>query len=77
MIKFTRHAEEMLLQRGIEKKKVLGCLKNPDIKSAGVNGTLVFLKDYVKNYLKVIFVRDLGDDIVITLYWIDKKRVKR
>ncbi len=77
MIKYTKHALENLLKRKITKDKVKKCLESPDIRTAGTNGKTIFLKDFGKIFLKVIASEEGKNMVVITEYWIDKKRVKR
>lgn len=76
MIRYTKHALENLVKRKISKNKVRKCLENPDIKSSGTQGKTLYLKDYGKNFLKVVVSEEEGDQIVITQHWLDKKRVK-
>lgn len=77
MIKYTKHALENLTKRRITKDRVKKCLENPDIKAAGVKGKTIFLKDFGKNFLRVIAIKEKSDWVIITEHWIDKKRVKR
>lgn len=77
MIKYTKHALENLVKRRISKSKVEKCLENPDIKTSGIKGKDILLKDFGKNFLKVVTAQEGDDIVVITEHWIDKKRVKR
>lgn len=76
MIKYTKHALENLKKRGISKTQIRKCLENPDIKDIN-EGKSIFLKDFGKNYLKVIVSEENNDLMVITEYWIDSRRVKK
>lgn len=77
MIKYTKHALGNLVKRRITKDKVKKCLENPDIKTTGIKSKTIFLKDFGKNFLRVIAIKEDRDWVVITEHWIDKKRVKR
>lgn len=77
MIKYTNHALENLVKRRITKDKVRKCLQAPDIETPGNKGKTIFLKDLGKNFLKVIAVKEKRGWIIITEYWIDKRRVKK
>ena len=76
-IKFTKHAREMLVFRRIRKKQVEATLKNPDDKSIGKGGKDVLYKNFGKNYLKVVILKEKGFVFVITNHWIAKKRIKK
>lgn len=76
MIRYTKHALENLVKRRINISKVKKCLENPDIKSSGTQGKILYLKDFGKNFLKVVVSEEGRDQVVITEHWIDKKRVK-
>ena len=76
MIKYTKHSEEMLKLRSIDKKKVSTTIKNPDHKQKGRNNKLIYLKDFGKNYLKVVLTEEDKDLVVITQYWLSKEKFK-
>ena len=63
-IKFTKHAREMLVFRGIGEKQVEATVKNPDDKSIGKGGKDVLYKNFGKNYLKVVISKEKGNVIV-------------
>lgn len=77
MIKFTRHALLMLAQRKIGQNKVKLCLKAPDIIKPGASNRKIYFKEFAKNYLKVVVAKQDKDLTIITVHWIDKKRVKK
>lgn len=76
-IKFTKHAEEMLAFRKIKKEQVEAAINKPDDSSKGENNRQVLYKDFGKNYLKVVIVKEKNEVVVITVHWIAKKRVKK
>lgn len=73
---YTKHAEEMLVFRGITKAKVKKCIKNPDKILTVKEGKKAYLRNFGKNYLKVIVFEERDYFVVITLYWLEKARVK-
>ena len=75
-IVFTKHAEEMLSVRGINKDMVTSCLMHPTKIVDAKDGKRVYLKDFGVNYLKVIVSDEKDAFVVITLYWFAKHRVK-
>lgn len=76
-IKYTKHAEEMLELRGVDKKLSNETVRNPDVVSSSRDNTKIYLKDFGKNYLMLV-IAEIGDDqIVVTLHWLARKRVKR
>lgn len=76
-VKFTKHAEEMLLFRKIKKEQVVAAIEKPDDKSKGESDKKVLYKDFGENYLKVVIVKEKNEVVVITEHWIAKKRVKK
>lgn len=76
-IKFTKHAREMLVFREIKREQVEAVIKKPDDQSRGESGKNVLYKDFGKNYLKVVIVKEKNEVVVITEHWIAKKRVKK
>ena len=75
-ILFTKHAEEMLKFRNIEKSLVNGCINKPNQISAAREGKKIYLKDFGINYLKTVIFMEENSIIVITAHWLAKKRVK-
>ena len=75
-IVYTKHAKEMLTLRKINKKFVEKTLTNPDKVQAGKNRKLIYLKDFGKNYLKVVTTLEKRTMIVITCHWIARDRIK-
>lgn len=63
----------MLVFRSISKDLVDKCLKYPDKIVPAKLEKLTYLKDYGKNYLKVIVAKEKNQVIVITVYWLAKK----
>lgn len=75
-IVYTKHAKDMLKLRKLPKTKVKACLKNPDVVVQARQNKQAYLKDFGNNYLKVIAVPELNKLIVITLYWLERKRIR-
>jgi len=76
-ILFTKHAKEMLLQRRIPQAKVVECLNDPDKVIDSKESKNIYIKDFGNNFLKVIAATERETYIVITLYWLAKKRLKK
>jgi hypothetical protein len=76
-IVYTKHAAEMLIFRKIKKEFVEKCIQNFDDIKPVREGKNAYLKDFGKNYLKVIVSEEGENIVVITLYWIAKGRVKK
>lgn len=76
-IKFTKHAREMLAFRRIKQSMADETVNNPDETLPAERGLKSYLKDFGKNYLMMVVAEEEGDKIVVTLHWLDKKRVKK
>lgn len=73
---YTKHAEEMLLHRDIEKNLVEETIKNPDKVVSEREGTKAYLKDFGKDYLRVVVAKQNENFTIVTLHWVAKKRVR-
>ncbi len=73
---YTKHAEEMLVKRNLKKVFVTSCLTKPDKIDHAKENKQFYVKDFGKNYLKVIVSEESNAFIIITLYWIAKDRIK-
>lgn len=73
---YTKHAEEMLKFRNIERSLVNECIDKPDQILPARDGKKIYLKDFGTNYLKVIVDEEENYIVVVTLYWLAKKRIK-
>lgn len=51
---YTKHAKEMLLHRGIKQKFADQCANNPDRIILGDDDKKIYLKDFGKNFLKLV-----------------------
>ena len=76
-IVYTKHATDMLTLRNITKDLVEKCIKKPDEILSAREGKTIYLKDFGKNFLKLIVYEEGENMVVITLYWLAKKRVKQ
>lgn len=74
---YTKHAKEMLLHRGIKQELSDECVNNPDKILSGNNNKKIYLKDFEKNFLKVVVSEERENKIIITLHWLAKKRVRK
>lgn len=77
VIIYTKHALEMLVLRKLKKELADKCAKNPDKVLSAKEGKKMYLKDFGKNYLKLIISEEREQLIIVTLYWLAKKRVEK
>ena len=73
---YTKHAEEMLIFRNIPRKLVQECVNNPDEILPAREGKKIYLKDFGKNYLKLVVVQEENILVIVTLHWLAKRRLK-
>lgn len=76
-IKYTKHAEEMLILRGIKKELANETVDKPDEILSAKEGKKTYLKDLGKNYLMLVVSEEMDDKVVVTLHWLAKKRIKK
>lgn len=67
----------MLVLRKIKKELADETVNNPDQTLPAKKGKIIYLKDLGKNYLMLVVAEEFGDKIVVTLHWLDKRRVKK
>ncbi|MCK4781589.1 DUF4258 domain-containing protein [Candidatus Parcubacteria bacterium] len=75
MIIFTQHALLKLEQRNIPKLLVVKTLEFPDYEFDSYGERGIVYKKFSKLYLKVIYMKEGGNIIVITQYWEEKPRL--
>ncbi len=73
---YTKHAKEMLLHRNIKQTLADECANNPDRVKLGENDRKIYLKNFGKNFLKLIVSEEGKNKVIITAHWLDKKRVR-
>lgn len=76
-IVYTKHAEEMLSVRNINKKMVESCLLQPTRVVQARENTRAYLKVFGVNNLKVIAAEEQSAIVVVTVYWFAKNRIKQ
>lgn len=74
---YTKHARGMLILRRIKKELADKCATNPDIILPAENNNEIYLKDFGKNYLKLVISEEENNKIVITVHWLAKNRIKQ
>ena len=74
---YTKHALEMLKLRNVSQKLADKCVEDPDNTQPGKQEKKIHLKDFGKNFLKLVVAHEPPDKIVITVHWLEKKRVKK
>jgi len=73
-IAFTRHADEMIALRRLNKKLIEQCIRHPGEIIPAKENKQAYIKDLGKNYLKVIIAEETQELIVVTTYWVAKDR---
>lgn len=73
---YTKHAEEMLIFRRISKSLADQCALDPDQTLPTRQGKKIYLKDFGKNYLKLVVAQEGNILVIITLHWLAKRRIK-
>ena len=73
---YTIHAEEMLKFRNIAKSLVDKCIRNPDQIISAREGKKIYLKDFGNKYLKTIAAGEEKHMVIVTVYWLAKRRLK-
>ncbi len=76
MIKFTEHVETRLEERNITKEQIGEAIGSPDVVLPARANRSIAIKKFENNFLKVVFIKDQGDIIVITTHWISKLKLK-
>jgi hypothetical protein len=74
-IRLAKHAEKMLSHRNIKRSLLIKSIESPDLVLPVKYGKRACLKNLGNNYLKAIVAEEGKEKTVITLYWLDKKRV--
>ncbi len=71
-ILFSDHALLKLRQRNLSQEKVIQALEKPDYVVATYSDRKAAYKKLGKLYLKVIFIEDNADIIVVSQHWEEK-----
>lgn len=66
----------MLLVRDIKKELADDCANDPDHILPGDYDRKIYLKDFGVNYLKLVVSEESKDQVIITIHWVDKRRIK-
>lgn len=67
-IRFTLHALDQMKLRNISEADIILTLNQPDEKHRDELGNLVSQKIFGKHLLRVFFIEDGGDKVIITTY---------
>ena len=67
-IKYTKHAKEMFVLRGIKQSMADETVNSPDRIIPTREKKKIYLKDFGKNYLMLVVSEEMGDKIVVTLH---------
>lgn len=74
---YTKHAKEMLLVRNIRKELADECASSPDYIFPSDYDRKIYLKDFGANFLKLVVSEEGKNIVIITIHWLDKRRVKK
>lgn len=69
MIEFTEHAKEKLLERKLKKKWIIETVTSPEFSISSYGKRRIAHKKIGKLYLAVIFVKESGKTVIITVHW--------
>lgn len=73
-VTYTRHAREMMSIRNILQTLVEKCIEDPDEILPAREGKKTYLKNFGRNFLRVIAIQENGNSVVITVHWFAKKQ---
>lgn len=73
--RFTRHAIERLQERNVSVEKIEETVTAPDFKTEE-NGIYTLYKIYRQLALKVVCRYENESVVIITVYWVEKERLK-
>lgn len=65
----TKHARERMRERGIPLSWINKTLENPTAIMKGNEGKEIAFKEFGANVVEVVFARELGKIIVISVRW--------
>lgn len=74
---YSLHAREMLKHRQIKQALVKKCISDPDYILPTKESRKIYLKDFGINFLKLVLVEEGDDKIIITVFWIAKRRIRQ
>jgi len=75
-VKFTKHAEDMLIEREFERKLIIETVLNPDLTESGEGTVWYAIKRIGQRVLRVVVSRKKKPYIVITFYYDRRLRKK-
>lgn len=67
----------MLILRAIKQKFADETANKPEQILSAREGRKIYLKDFGKNYLKLVVAEEGKNKVIITAHWLDKKKVKK
>ncbi len=73
-VQFTKHAEEKLSERNIDKSLIICTIKGPGERLPGKGNAKVVHRNIGNKLLRVVFREDEHNYIVITAYFTEKER---
>lgn len=76
-VAYTKHAQEMMVFRNIKSSQIEICIKNPDYIISVREERKAYIKLLGKSYLKIIVFQEEMKIVIVTAYWIAKKRFRQ
>lgn len=73
LIIFSDHAKIKIEQRGLTQSQIKMVLENPDFVEPSYGGRMVAEKNFGKLNLRVIYIEENADVIVVTAHWHERK----
>lgn len=71
-IVFSSHANLKIEQREISKDLVVSTIENPEFQRPSYGSRIEVYKNWGKNHLKVVIIKELDAITVITTHWVAK-----
>lgn len=75
MLIFSDHAKIKMKQRGLTQAQIKQVLQNPDLVLPSYGDRMVVEKNMGKLNLRVIYIEENSDIIVITAHWANKRQI--
>lgn len=73
MITFSDHAKIKIKQRNLDGAKIIRTVDKPDIILNTYNNRKIVEKNFGKLNLRVIYIKENDDIIIVTAHWRDKR----
>jgi hypothetical protein len=75
-IEFSDHAALKIRQRKLSREKILATITHPDFMKQSYSLREELFKDFGKNHMKVVVLREKDTVVIVTAHWVVKKTKK-